>query len=187
MQNYEQTLVSQYANSPKLIQLISDFNDCLDPTADIDAFYANFWDLDTAYGVGLDYWDRIVGGTGRNIAISPVDKYLGFDEGQTAANDYQSFGYGILYSGVKSGAYVLADGPFRTLIYATALGNITNGSVLSYNKLLSLLYPNNTVYLKILGAMSVQVYFQTSPTQFEVSILSAIFPRISPAGVQFTT
>ena len=169
------------------MQLISDFNDCIDPTADIDEFYANFWDLDTAYGVGLDYWDRIVGGTGRNIAISPVQSYLGFDEGQTVANDYQTFGHGVFYSGIQNGAYVLTDVPFKTLIYATALGNITNGSVLSYNKLLSLLFPSNTVYLKILGAMSVQVYFQTAPSQFEVSILAATFPRFSPSGVQFTT
>lgn len=186
MQTYEQTIISQYATSPKLLSLIQDFNDCIDPTVDIDAFYANFWDLDTAVGQGLDIWGRIVG-IGRNVKLQQTSTYLGFKEGQTSANDYQSFGHGILYSGVQSGAYVLLDGPFRTLIYAKALGNITNGSVLSYNKLLSLLFPTNTVYLKITATMQVQVYFVTAPTQFEVSVLSAVFPDISPSGVQFTT
>lgn len=186
MLDYKKTVVSQYGNSPKLLQLIEDFNDVIDPAADIDAFYANFWDIDTAIGVGLDIWGRIIG-IGRNITIQPVSTYLGFHEGQTSAVDYEPFGHGILYSGVRNGAFVLTDTAYRTLLFARALGNITDGSVPSYNRLLSLLFPTNTVYLKLTGTMTVQVYFATAPTAFETSVLVAAFPGITPSGVQFTT
>ena len=187
MQNYEQTIISQYANSPRLLQLISNFNDVIDPTVNIDAFVSNIWDLDTAQGIGLDIWDRIVDGSGRNIPVVPVSTYLGFSEGQTTAIDYQSFGHGIFYSGPITGAYVLTDYYFRELIYARALANITNGSIPSYNRLFSLLFPTNTVHLSQNGIMNIKVNFATPPSKFDVSILIAVFPSLSPAGVQFTT
>lgn len=66
MQNYQATILSQYANSPTLMQLIENMNGYLDPSVDLEAFYSWVWDLDTAEGFGLDIWGKILG-LSRNI------------------------------------------------------------------------------------------------------------------------
>lgn len=69
----EQTIISQYANSPTILALIGTLNQCVDPQADFDAFYNTIWNVDTAVGFGLDIWGRIVGlPTGRYIYTDPV-------------------------------------------------------------------------------------------------------------------
>lgn len=186
MHNHQQTIVSEYATSPTLLELIADWNDCIDPSIDIDSFYANYMDIDTAVGIGLDVWGRILG-VARTIAATPVSQYLGFDEGQTAANDYETFGHGVMYTGQTSGPYTLTDTTYRTLLKAKALGNIIDGSVISYNKYLSLLFPSSTVYVQISSTMNVTIAFASTPSAFDVSILAASFPQISQAGVQFST
>lgn len=54
-------VLSQYSGSPTITQLLSDFRDNIDPQADIETFKTNIMDIDTASGVGLDTWGRIVG------------------------------------------------------------------------------------------------------------------------------
>ncbi|MCS6515083.1 DUF2612 domain-containing protein [Burkholderia thailandensis] len=61
MDNVLQTVLAQYANSPTLIQLVQNMNGYIDPSADIDAFYDNVWNIQTAVGRGLDIWGKIVG------------------------------------------------------------------------------------------------------------------------------
>ena len=71
MMNVEQTIISQYGNSSAIGKLIQTFNDCIDPTADIDNFYSFVWNVQTAQGFGLDIWGRIVG-VQRDIFVNPV-------------------------------------------------------------------------------------------------------------------
>lgn len=66
MQDYTETLLSQYANSPTIKSLIASFDAAIDPQANIDAFLQYIWNVDTAVGNGLDIWGRIVG-VSRNI------------------------------------------------------------------------------------------------------------------------
>lgn len=54
-------VLSQYSGSPTITQLLSDFRDNIDPQVDIETFKTNIMDIDTASGVGLDTWGRIVG------------------------------------------------------------------------------------------------------------------------------
>jgi len=61
MQEYKTTLLSQYANSPRILAIIETANECIDPSADIDLFYERVFDVLTATGYGLDVWGRIVG------------------------------------------------------------------------------------------------------------------------------
>lgn len=73
MKDVEQTIASQYANSPIILQLIHNMNAYIKPHADIDNFYNTIWNVDTAEGFGLDIWGRIVGlPTGRYIYTNPV-------------------------------------------------------------------------------------------------------------------
>ena len=75
MMNVEQTIISQYGNSPTILALIRGMNAYIDPSADIDAFYNLVFNLDTAQGFGLDIWGRIVG-VDRTILTNPVYSLL---------------------------------------------------------------------------------------------------------------
>ena len=68
--NVEQTVASEYGNSPTILALIDSFNAAVDPSSNIDQFWAIIWNVTTAQGFGLDIWGRIVGVT-RIIQTSP--------------------------------------------------------------------------------------------------------------------
>lgn len=61
MQNFEQTVISQYGNSPTILGIISTNNENIDPSADIDNFFDTIFDVSTANLFGLSIWSRIVG------------------------------------------------------------------------------------------------------------------------------
>jgi Protein of unknown function (DUF2612) len=67
---WQETVISQYANSPTLLAIIENFNAAIDVSTDLDNFYSWIWDIDTAQGLGLDIWGRIVG-VNRTIQTSP--------------------------------------------------------------------------------------------------------------------
>ena len=184
MINFKQTVISEYGNSPILLSMIQTMQDCIDPRIDIDAFYNTVWNINTAQGFGLDIWGEIVG-VGRVLNVQPVGEYLGFAEGQSILADYQTFGYGVFYTGPISGALALSDDAFRTLILVKALSNISDGSANSYNKLLTLLF-NQKVYSKEIGPMAAQYVFTHALQPYEVAILAeaSVIPR--PAGVTIT-
>src|SRR6266851_4724926 len=72
------TVISQYADSPIITTLISNWLQYIDQTVDIDAFFDNIWNINTAQGYGLDVWGRIVGVT-RTLTIS-TGRFFGFEE-----------------------------------------------------------------------------------------------------------
>ncbi len=126
------TVISQYANSPTLYQLCLNMGEYIDPRADLDAFYAAVWDIDTAQGFGLDIWGRIVG-VSRQLTITVPPENLGFDEG----DDYMPFGQAPFYAGAPAtSSYTLTDPAYRTLILVKALGNISSCTARSLNQLL---------------------------------------------------
>jgi hypothetical protein len=132
------TVLSQYANSEILTQLLLNFYSYLDQSANIDAFFDLMFNVDTAQGYGLDCCGRIVN-VSRTLSV-PNGTYLGF-EGQ--GNTVGTFGESPFYNGeVSTGNYQLSDSVYRTLILAKALSNISNGSVPSINQILLLLFPN---------------------------------------------
>jgi len=84
--NYWQTIISQYANSPILTQLIANIDSYLDQTQNLDSFYDLIWNVDTAQGYGLDVWGRIVG-VNRTLEV-PVGNWWGFAEALPGSNDF---------------------------------------------------------------------------------------------------
>ena len=48
MRNLQQTIISQYANSPIICGMIERFNQCIDSRADVMEFYRDIWDIETA-------------------------------------------------------------------------------------------------------------------------------------------
>lgn len=131
-------IISQYANSPVLTEMILAFNEALDQTANFDNLYDFIWNIQTAQGYGLDVLGRIVNVT-RSLSLPGNTGYIGFDE---ATGSWTGFGQGGWFSGgAISTNFLLADGDFRTLIYAKAAGNISDGSIPALNKILLTLFP----------------------------------------------
>lgn len=82
MKDVSQTIISQYANSPTMVELIERMNDAIDPSADFEAMLAFCLDVDTAQGFGLDIIGKIVG-VGRELQIQSTEEFFGFREGNT--------------------------------------------------------------------------------------------------------
>lgn len=127
-----ETVISQYANSPIITTLLTNFAGYIDQTVNFEQFFDMIMNVDTAQGYGLDVWGRIVG-IGRNLQIPVADQYFGFSE----AVDFEGFNVAPFYFGSPlTTTYVLADSAYRKLILAKALANICDGSIPAINQLL---------------------------------------------------
>lgn len=174
------TVISQFANSPTLYQLCLNMGQYLDPRADLDAFYSAVWNIDTAYGAGLDVWGKIVN-VSRQLTITVPPDNLGFDEG----DDYQPFGQAPFYAGAPAtSSYTLADPAYRTLILVKALANISSCTARSLNQLLQNLFKGRgRCYVSDTGGMAMRFTFEFALLPYEIAILtqSGAVPR--PAAV----
>jgi len=133
-----QTVISQYANSPILTRLIENIFAYLDQTVNFDAFFDFIWNVDTAQGVGLDIWGRIVG-VNRVLQVE-VGNWFGYNE---ALPGSFTFSQGSFYSGDPlTDNFALSDQSYRQLILAKAAANITNGSIPAINQILLSLFPH---------------------------------------------
>lgn len=187
--DYWRTIISQYANSPILTALIGDIFEWLDPTADIDDFFSNVMDIDTAIGEGLDVWGRILD-VSRTLQLQAT-RYFGFDEQSTLTVD--PFNQSPFYTGgASTNNYDLADDAYRVLLLAKAAANITDGSIKSINAILLALFPNRgncycTDGGEVAGTNMTMTYtfiFALTPVEAAIVTQSGALPR--PAGVQAT-
>lgn len=185
MIDVEKTIISQYGNSPTLLQLIQNINQYIDPWADIDNFYNLVWNVDTAVGFGLDIWGRIVN-VSRLLKIPTDNQYFGFNEASPTVYPY---GQGTFYdpTATATQTYSLSDDAYRQLIYAKALANIISATPLAINQLLQNMFSSRgRCYVNDLGSMSMRYTFEfvLTPLEFSIVTQSGVFPR--PAGVSTT-
>jgi len=182
---WKDSVYSQYANSPVILQWLDYFSQWVDANDVVDMFYDLLWNVDTAQGYGLDVWGRIVGvNPGRVIPINPT-KYLGFEEAGGTAND--NYGHAIWYSGQPFGGNTtLTDDAFRQVILAKAAANIWDGSILGLNKILRTLFPGQNCYVTDGLDMTMTYTFTVplSPIQITLVTISNVLPR--PCGVSTT-
>ena len=183
MNNLQDTVASQYANSLILQAILANLNAYLDPTALLDDFYNNIWNIETAVGYGLDVWGRILGVT-RYISIPTANlDVVGFS---TPDNAWDTMSSAPLWGGYPSSStqFALSDDSFRTLLFAKALSNISDCSALAINQMLQLLFSTQgKCYVVDTGNMTMLLVFEFQLDQISLSILqqSGIIPR--PAGV----
>lgn len=179
---YEDTILSQFANSPVILSLIGSFSAAVNPGANIDAFYNNVWNVLTAQGYGLDVWGRIVGVT-RVLQVSS-GAWLGFEEANDGTVE-TPFNQAPFYNGASTTAnYALSDDAFRQLILAKAYANISNGSIPSINQILMALFGSAGECWCTDGQNMTMTYtfeFELSPVQYAIVSQSGVLPR--PAGV----
>lgn len=183
-----QTVASQYANSPIIMQLLRDMNSFIDPRVDLDAFFTNIWNVQTATGYGLDVWGRIVG-VNRVVKIVGDQKYLGFSEADDIPlTDPRPFGQAPFFSGFVSGDnYSLSDEAFRKLILVKALANITDCSVKAINQILRNLFGSlGSAYCTDDGNMQMSYVFNFTidPVDYAIITQSGAMPK--PVGVHAT-
>ncbi len=176
-----ETIISQYANSPILLALLSSLDDAIDPQPAIDGFYDTIWNIDTAIGHGLDVLGRIVG-VRRTLYLSE-GPYLGFSQ----SSDAVPFGTGIFYGGgAITPNYQLTDAVYRQVILAKAALNITDGSSASINAILRSLFPGyGNVWGRDNGNMTMTFVFGAPLSKVDYAIVtqSGVLPR--PVGVSF--
>lgn len=172
--------MKQYAASPVIQQLIAD-RDSYFPNSWQDDFYNNIWNVDTAQGVGLDIWGRIVV-IGRNIQV-PSTTYFGFHV--TPTETFSSFGQDSFYTGVAAtNTVTLADNAYRVLILAKALSNIVQTDAKDINRVINQLFPGRgRAWVNDLGSMSMRFTFEFALEPWELAVLvsGGVLPR--PAGV----
>lgn len=181
MNNLQNTILAQYANSPVLMAMLNNMNASIDPSANLNNFYNMVWNINTAHGYGLDLWGRIVG-VKRNVNIPLTSTlYVGFREGSV----WEPFGQAPFWLGQNSTFYNLADATFRTLILMKALANISRCSAKVVNQILTTLFGSGgKCYALDRGSMAMLLLFEFPLSLGNLSILtqSGAIPR--PAGVQ---
>jgi len=190
MQRVIDTVQSQYANSPTLMQLVTNMNGYLDPNANINQFYSIIWNVTSATGYGLDVWGRIVG-VGRVLQVSSAD-YFGL-RGPPGVSGLP-FDQAPFYSGgALTSNFTLLDEPYRTLILAKAMANICNATIPAINQILINLFgaagplpiAGNSYCTD--GADQTMTYtFSSGLSALQTAIIyqSGVLPR--PAGVSAT-
>lgn len=136
MENYKQTILSQYAGSPTITEILSNINENIDTENDLNNFYRNYFDVETAVGPGLDIWGAIVG-VGRRIKLTQTDDVVGFDfPNWTPESRWLPLSQAPAFSGSKLGILILDDSAYRQVILAKAASNISDGSIPSLNNFL---------------------------------------------------
>ena len=182
---WQNTVYSQYCNSPIILQWLDFFSQWIDANQPIDNWYDMLWNVDTAQGYGLDVWGRIVG-VNRVIPVVGTQFLWFANAGETTYGN--TFGNSIWYSGQQIGAtnYALSDDAFRLLILAKAAANIWDGSIPGLNKILRLLFPGQIAYCTDGQNMTMQYVFDwvLSPVQLSIVKNTGVLPR--PCGVLAT-
>lgn len=178
MVNVQDTIISQYAHSPILLNIIAALNEAIDPQHESHLFYEKIWRIDTASGYGLDVWGRIVG-VGRHIRAVAENDNFGFADGTTP------FNVGSWYMG-ESGERIfrLDDDIYRRIIMIKAMSNVIYATAPFINQLLRALFgERGRAYFVKSGTMSARYVFEFTLLPLERAILrqNDILPR--PSGV----
>ena len=183
--DWTQTILSQYANSPRLAGVCELVAGYFDQSRNLDDFYDLIWNLDSAQGCGLDIWGRIVG-VSRTLNVNLTGNLFGFKEANDSTE--RPFNESPFYSGVSvTSNYVLGDQQFRQLIITKAFANICDGSILSLNSLLRTLFPLRGDIYVTSGydmTMTITSLFPLTAVEQAMLITSGVFP--SPAGVSLS-
>ena len=157
-----ETIQSQYSASPAIKALAESARVRIAPDADIDLFYRMIFDIDTAQGVGLDIWGRILG-IGRNLEVEETGDWFGFNRA-----DYEPFDQDVFYDGVKlTNLFRLTDNAYRSLLLWKAMANIACADAATLNNLLQGLFPGENIAVYETGVMAIElyIYFPLEPWQ----------------------
>lgn len=186
MINFEQTIISQYANSPTLVRLVENMNAYIDQTTNFETFFNFVWNVDTAQGFGLDVWGAIVG-VGRLLQIPGADPIVGFDNASNPDDWFPMSQGRFARENELTVAYELPDDAYRVLILTKALANIAATTGPGLNQILRNLFKGRgRAYVRDLGNMAMEFVFNFRLTTVEYAILTQSGALPHPAGVFYS-
>ena len=189
MSNYlGQTVQKQYSNSPTLLAILDDFDQCANAAAFSAQFLTNVWDISQAQGFGLDIWGRILGQSRYVLVAQTPGKNMGFQANPTTGHsNWKPWSVAPFYGGAAAGtvAFALADAYYRQLLIVKAAANLADCDVPSLNALMrSMFGARGKCYVgyDLDFPMHIGYHFEFTPTTVEKTIIeSGLFPV--PAGM----
>lgn len=187
MINVADTILTQYADSPKLKSLIYSFNQAVGIEDFIDNFYDMAWNIQTAQTYGLDVWGKIVV-VSRQLTVTENQIYFGFNEATSdppVVDDPQPFNQAPFYSGeVLTSTVTLTNDIYRKLIMLKAAANISDCTIPNLNKLLQYMFSEQgRCYVRVDGPMTMSYVFEFSLSTAELAIVQSSGALPAPAGV----
>ncbi|HFK5809354.1 DUF2612 domain-containing protein [Enterobacter sp. E12] len=182
---WQDTILTQYSASQKLLSIIDTFNQAVSLDDFTDEFIEKVWDLTTCETFGLDMWGAIVGVS--RYVIAPIDnESFGFSE----ANDYDPeyptpFNDAPFFGGMQETTNIrLGDDAYRTLIMCKAFTNISIATIPDINKFLKIMfYRRGRAYCINYRDMTMGITFEFELAPYEESILTNYEVAPVPSGV----
>lgn len=175
----ETTILSQYSASPRILALARGFALRLDPAPDIDTFFENVFDIETARGWGLDNWGRILG-VPRGVQVASTDWFGYYGSGLQPWNNAPWFN-----DQQATNNYPLTDEAYRKLLMYKAAANIGSADAATINRLLKQVFPNTFDHIVDNGDMSIRAVFNDYLQPVEIGILNTYGALNKGAGVQW--
>lgn len=163
-------MLSQYANSPKYVALYNGLTELFNNAKTIEDWYNVVFNIKTASGFGLDVWGNILN-QGRlflyeDLNGNPASIYL---QGAQTVD-------GVAYTAQQT------EELYRTVLFLTAMGYITNASLRSMNDMLLYYFADKgRCYCIPYGTMKLRVVFEFYVNGLEKAIYNTAF--VSPTGV----
>lgn len=187
MINVADTILTQYADSPKLKSMIYSFNEAIGIDGFIDDFYDMIWNIKTAGTYGLDVWGKIVV-VSRLLTVKENQIYLGFNEASLlppVLDDPQPFNQAPFYTGDQLTSTVsLSNDVYRKLIMMKAAANISDCTIENMNKLLNFMFGSSgKCYVRNDGDMTMSYVFEFRLSVSELAIIQSSGALPSPVGV----
>jgi hypothetical protein len=183
--SWEDTILTQYSSSAKLLSIINTFYQAEKIDDFTDEFIERVWDLTTCETFGLDVWGKIVG-VSRYI-IAPIDNQaFGFSEADDASPDYPTpFNDSPFFGGLQETTNVkLGDDAYRTLIFCKAFSNISIATIPDVNRFLKILFYNRgRAYCVNYRDMTMGMTFEFQLAPYEEAILTNYAVAPIPSGV----
>ncbi|EAM8406985.1 DUF2612 domain-containing protein [Salmonella enterica] len=183
---WEDTILTQYSASKKLLSIIDTFNQAVSLDDFTDVFIKKVWDLTTCESFGLDMWGKKVG-VDRYITAPIESTSFGFSEADDSDPDYPTpFNDAPFFGGVQETTNVrLGDDAYRTLIFCKAFTNISIATIPDVNKFLKILfYQRGRAYCVNYRDMTMGITFEFELAPYEESILTNYNVTPVPSGVQ---
>lgn len=175
-----ETVQSQYSASATILALVESARVRIAPDADIRLFYDSIFNIETAQGIGLDIWGRILG-IPRLLDVEDTGDWLGFEE-----SDYDPFDTSPMWDGNdRTQGVTLADDAYRQLLMWKALANISTADAASLNTLLTALFEGQDICVHEIGTMAIELYIFFPLEPFQRAILKQYGLFAKGAGVGF--
>ena len=168
-------LISQYANSEKILRLANGIRSMFSNAKLISDWYKIVYNIKTAKGFGLDIWGKILN-QGRNFVY-------------TNPNTGVQTNYYLKGALTVDGTYISADEveeTYRKVLFMKAISLITNATEKSLNELLQFYFDGRRVYVIQYDTMKIRYVFEVVVNKLEKSIFqSDLLPKPTGVGATF--